>query len=84
MFINHETGDSKSRLDWVVMQTKVLLYFVMPDKINRNFLKWWLKAKGEGMAEDEMISWYHQLSGHESEQTLGDGKGQASLECCSL
>ena len=36
------------------------------------------------MTEDEMISWYHQLNGHESEQTLGDGKGQASLECCSL
>ena len=36
------------------------------------------------MTEDEMIRWYHQLNGRESEQTLGDGKGQASLECCSL
>ena len=34
------------------------------------------------MTEDEMVGWYHQLSGHESEQALGDGKGQRSLACC--
>ena len=33
--------------------------------------------------EDEMVGWYHQLNGHESEQTLGDGEGQGSLACCS-
>jgi len=27
--------------------------------------------------------WYHQLNGHESEQTMGDGEGQGSLACCS-
>ena len=26
--------------------------------------------------------WHHQLNGHESEQTLGDGEGQGSLVCC--
>ena len=26
-----------------------------------------------------MIGWYHQLDGHESEQTLEDGEGQGSL-----
>ena len=26
---------------------------------------------------------HRQLSGHESEQTLGDGEGQESLLCCS-
>ena len=31
------------------------------------------------MAEDEMVGWHHQLDGHESEQTLGDGEGQGSL-----
>ena len=31
-----------------------------------------------------MVGWPHQLNGHESEQTLGDGEGQGSLECCSL
>ena len=37
----------------------------------------------KGMTEDEMIGWHHPLSGHEYEQTLGDGEGQGSLECCS-
>ena len=30
------------------------------------------------MGEDEMVRWHHQLNGHEFEQTLGDGEGQAS------
>ena len=30
-----------------------------------------------------MVEWHHQLNGHEFEQTLGDGEGQGSLECCS-
>ena len=35
------------------------------------------------MTEDEMVGGHHQLSGHEFEQTLGDGEGQGSLVCCS-
>ena len=35
------------------------------------------------MTENEMVGWHHQLSGHESEQTLGPGERQRSLECCS-
>ena len=34
-------------------------------------------------AEDEMVGWHHQLSGHEFEQTPGDSGGQESLACCS-
>ena len=30
-----------------------------------------------------MVTWNHQLGGHESEQTPGDSKGQGSLVCCS-
>ena len=30
-----------------------------------------------------MVGWHHQPDGHEFEQTLGDGKGQASLACWS-
>ena len=30
-----------------------------------------------------MLGCYHGLSGHESEQTLGDSEGQGSLVCCS-
>ena len=29
-----------------------------------------------------MVGWHHRLNGHEFEQTLGDSKGQGSLECC--
>ena len=37
----------------------------------------------KGATEDEMVSWYHPLSGHEFEQTPGDSEGQGSLACCS-
>ena len=30
-----------------------------------------------------MVGWHHQLNGHESEQTLGNGDGQGGLTCCS-
>ena len=30
-----------------------------------------------------MVRQYHQLNGHESEQTQGDGEGQGILACCS-
>jgi len=33
----------------------------------------------KGMTKDEMVGWYHQLDGHEFEQTLGVGVGQGSL-----
>ena len=33
--------------------------------------------------ENEMGGWYHRLSGHEFEQTLGESEGQESLACCS-
>ena len=36
-----------------------------------------------GVTEDEMVGWYHQLDGHEFEQTLGDCEGQESLVCCN-
>ena len=35
------------------------------------------------MTEDEMVEWDHLLDGHDFEQALGDGEGQASLACCS-
>ena len=41
------------------------------------------KDSRHGTAEDEMIGLRHQLNGHESEQTPGDGEGQGGLECCS-
>ena len=32
------------------------------------------------MTEEEMVGWHHQLDGHEVEQALAVGDGQA---CCS-
>ena len=40
----------------------------------------WRQEKG--VTEDEMVGWYHWLSGHEFEQTPGDGEGKRSLMCC--
>ena len=33
--------------------------------------------------EDEIVGWHHRLSGHELEQTLGNGEGQGRLACSS-
>ena len=41
------------------------------------------RQKEKEMAEDEMVKWYHRLTGHDFEQTLGDSEGQGSLMCCS-
>ena len=35
------------------------------------------------MTKDEVAGWHHQSSGHEFEQTPGDGERQGSLVCCS-
>ena len=37
----------------------------------------------KGVTEDKMVGWHHRISGHEFEQTSGDGEGQGSLACCS-
>ena len=42
------------------------------------------RQKEKWITEDEIVEWHHWLSGHEFEQTLGDGEGQGSLACCSL
>ena len=41
------------------------------------------RQEENGMTEDEMVGWHHQLNGHEFEQAPGDGEWQGSLECYS-
>ena len=41
------------------------------------------KIEGKRKRRGQMVGWHHRLNGHEFEQTLGDGEGQASLVCCS-
>ena len=43
-----------------------------------------IEAGREGVTEDDMFGWHHQLDGHEFEQATRDGEGQGSLACCSL
>ena len=35
------------------------------------------------VTENDLVGWYHQLNGHEFDQTPGDSEGQGSLTCCS-
>ena len=44
--------------------------------------KYWRQME-KGTSEDEMVGSHHQLSGHDFEQTPGDGEGERSLACCS-
>ena len=39
-----------------------------------------MEGKGQGVTEDEMVGWHHQLNGCEFEQTPGDRKEQGSVE----
>jgi len=41
------------------------------------------EEKEKGTTENEMVGWYHQLSGYEFEQIPGDSRGQGSLVSCS-
>ena len=69
-------------LEGLVLKLK-LQYFWPPDANS------WLTGKDldagkdwgqeeKGVTGDEMVGWHHWLSGHESEQTSGDSKGQGS------
>ena len=39
--------------------------------------------RSKGSTENEMVGWYHQINGHEFEQTPGGSEGQGCLACCS-
>ena len=41
------------------------------------------RQEENGMTEDEMAGWHHQLDGHKFEQTPGVHDRQRSLVCCS-
>ena len=38
-----------------------------------------IEGRRRGVTEDKMVESYHQLNGHDFEQTPGDGEGQGSL-----
>ena len=39
------------------------------------------RQEEKGATDDVMVRWHHQLDGHESEQTAGNGEGQGTLAC---
>ena len=41
------------------------------------------RQEEKGALENEMVGWYHQLNGHEFEQTWEKGEGQGDLLGCS-
>ena len=49
------------------------------DKFRRMKGKEKLKEGKEGMAEDGMVGWHHQLNGHEFEQTLVDSEEKTGV-----
>ena len=54
------------------------------DSLERTLMLGKVEGQEEkGTTEDEMVGWHHLLSGHEFEQTPGDGEGQESLVCFS-
>ena len=53
------------------------------DSLEKTLMLGKIEGRRRKATEDEMGVW-HRLNGHEFEQTLGDGGGQGSLECCSL
>ena len=42
-----------------------------------------IEGRRRGRQEDKMAGRHHKLSGHESEQALGDDEGQGNVVCCS-
>ena len=76
----------KCSLEGLMLKLKLQYFGHMMRRANSLKTPWcWerLKASREGVTENEMVGWHHQLNGHEFKQTLGDGEGQGSLACCS-
>ena len=53
------------------------------DSLEKTLMLGNIEGRRRGVTEDEMVGWHHWLNRHESEQTPGDGEGQASLVCCN-
>ena len=76
IFIGRTDADTEAPILWL-HDTKSWLTGKYPDAG-----KDWRKEESR-MTEEEMVGWHHWPNGYEFEQTLGNGKGQGSLACCS-
>ena len=66
-------------LEGIFSPLDVKNWLIGKDPAGRN--DWGREEKG--ILEDEVVGWYHLLSGYELEQSLGVGNGQGGLACCS-
>ena len=76
MFIGRTNAEAEAPVLWPP-DAKTWLSGKAPDAGN----DWGQEEKAT--TEDEMVSWHHQLNGHEFEQTPGDSEGQKSLVYCN-
>ena len=76
IFIGRTDAEAEAPILWPPDAKKWLI------RKDREAWKDW-RQEEKGMTEDEMVGWYHQLDGHEFEQTPGVGDGQGSLTCYS-
>ena len=72
IFIGRTDVEAETPMLWPP-EAKIWLIWKDPDA----WKNW--KQEDKGMTEDEIVGWHHWLNGHEFEQALGDGEGQASL-----
>ena len=52
------------------------------DLLEKTLMLGGIEGRREGMTEDEMAGWHHQLDGHGFGWTPGVGDGQGGLACC--
>ena len=72
----HLSPEKKRGLEWAEF-----LEFPYQENLNEELSLPW---NSKTLYDLQMVGWHHQLKRRESEQALGDGEGQGSLECCSL
>ena len=76
LFIGRTDAEAEATILWPA-DVKNWLIRKDPDAV-----KDW-RQEENGMTEDEIVGWYHELNGHKFEQASGDGEGQGSLACYS-
>ena len=77
IFIGRTDAEAETPILW---PPDVKNWLIWKDPVAGKDWRW----EEKGTTEDEVVGWHHWLNGHESEQALGDSKGQGGLACCSL
>ena len=58
-------------------------HLIQVNSLEKTLMLGKIEGRREGVTEDEMIGWHHQLNGHEFEYAPEVGDGQGSLAWCS-